>query len=252
MYDITTKFNIAASHYDRHSTLQREVAERLYDQISKAEFPKKIVEIGCGTGYLTGKLIQSYPSAEIVAIDSARKMIQVAQDKVKSSKLRYQVSDIVIDPLEKADMIVSNATLHWCSENMIPKVVAALNPGGSAYISVFGPKTFQELRAVVRDSGTRALFPTDQFPTRQEWAHRVSAVNGALNTSIMTKSYPSVLELLRDIKGTGTQGAPIGLWTPRQQAALERRYRQEYPDKQDSTKIQATIEVIYIQLRRDL
>ncbi|UNU25745.1 class I SAM-dependent methyltransferase [Microcoleus vaginatus] len=45
----------------------------------------RILELGCGTGELTLKVLQRYPSAEIVAVDYSPRMLDFARAKIESA-----------------------------------------------------------------------------------------------------------------------------------------------------------------------
>lgn len=54
----------------------------------------KILDIGTGTGILISYLLEKYPK-EIVALDIAENMIEVAKSKYKEENLRFVVNDIL-------------------------------------------------------------------------------------------------------------------------------------------------------------
>jgi len=55
--------------------------------------PKRILETAAGTGVVTRALHDAIPDAEIVATDLNQPMIDVAQEELKSDKVRFQQAD---------------------------------------------------------------------------------------------------------------------------------------------------------------
>ena len=78
--------------------------------------PLSILELGCGTGYLTALLRERFPEAAIEAVDFAPAMIARARERVPDA--RFVVADIEeleLEP-ESYDLIVSSATVQWLTE----------------------------------------------------------------------------------------------------------------------------------------
>jgi SAM-dependent methyltransferase len=94
------------------------------------------LDIGCGTGEFSRLLAQRVK--RVVAIDLSPNMIEVA--KQRSSEfptIDFQVADVMEWelPAEQFDVIVSIATLHHLPvERLLPKLKAALKPGGRLVI----------------------------------------------------------------------------------------------------------------------
>ena len=95
------------------------------------ENPKIIYDLGCGPGNITKILKIKWPLAKVIGIDSSVEMLN------KAKNLSKKISWILEDlrrwiPLEKIDLIFSNATLHWLDnhETLFPKLMSYLNPNG--------------------------------------------------------------------------------------------------------------------------
>ena len=74
---IKRSLNQAGETYDEAAVLQREVADRLLDQL---EFmliePKTILDCGARTGYVSRALQQRYPKARVLSLDLANRMLE--------------------------------------------------------------------------------------------------------------------------------------------------------------------------------
>ena len=107
-----------------------------------------LLDIGCGTGNYTQLLRNKFPDAVIKAVDICDKMIEVAQNKLKNSKIEFIVDDAETMILtENFDLITSNACFQWFDEldNTIAKYKNLLTEDGIILFSTFGPSTYNEL-----------------------------------------------------------------------------------------------------------
>jgi trans-aconitate 2-methyltransferase len=72
--------------------------------------PRRVVDLGCGPGTLTGLLAQRWPDASVEGIDSSPEMIAAAS----ASGVTFRVGDIASwRPGIDTDVVVSNAALQW-------------------------------------------------------------------------------------------------------------------------------------------
>lgn len=114
MSKVLKAFNQAAETYDQYAVVQRCVAHKLADLLSPlVPLPRTILEIGCGTGFLTELVHRQNPQAFYRATDLAPAMVEVCRKKVGSA-ITYGVIDgerVALD--QQADWIISNLTFQW-------------------------------------------------------------------------------------------------------------------------------------------
>jgi len=58
---------------------------------------QRILELGCGTGELTLKVLECYPSAEIVAVDYSPRMLDFARTKIEAAGYASRWTGIELD-----------------------------------------------------------------------------------------------------------------------------------------------------------
>jgi len=145
-------FSKNASNYNQYAHVQKKMKDILIEfmlQNNKDTFKvKNILEIGCGTGYLTRALTELFPSAYITAVDIAPGMITEIKRKFKNNSIDFICGDIEEINLNNTyDIIISNATFQWFNYMpiTIKKLYTALNPNGMLCFSTFGKYTFREL-----------------------------------------------------------------------------------------------------------
>lgn len=95
-----------------------------------------ICDAGCGTGLLTGMLLEKYPEAKIEAVDILSSMVEQAKIRLSgfTDRLSFTVSDLCqLDRTETYDLIASNAVIHWIPEKtkLYSRIFQNLHPQGS-------------------------------------------------------------------------------------------------------------------------
>jgi trans-aconitate 2-methyltransferase len=116
--------------------------------------PKRVVDLGCGTGSALALLSARFPGVELVGVDSSPVML----DKARSAGAKTVLADIAKwSPPKPVDVIFSNAALHWIADHaaLFPKLLACLTPGG--ILAVQMPAMYNEpvrtLQAAAAASG---------------------------------------------------------------------------------------------------
>lgn len=95
-----------------------------------ASSPRRVVDLGCGSGELTALLAARWPEAIVEGIDSSEEMIS---STAPHDRVMLRVGDVMSwTPPPDVDVVVSNATLHWVPTHreLLASWAAALPPGG--------------------------------------------------------------------------------------------------------------------------
>ena len=104
-----------------------------YDLLARVsiERPRRIIDLGCGTGTVTALLRARWPEAEIVGVDNSQSMLERARTAVPD--VRWERADLTHWTTSDAvDLIVSNAALHWLDDHatLFPRLLSLLHSGG--------------------------------------------------------------------------------------------------------------------------
>ena len=240
---ISRNFSASAEVYNSHSVMQREMADRLLSFLtppltSSPISLTKILDIGCGTGYLTLKLAEQFPSARVEGIDIAPGIIAVAE-KLKRSNLSFTVGDGEEVSGSGYDLVVSNASLQWMEiGKAFARVASLLKPGGLFVFTTFGPKTLIELK--------ECGFRVNEFPDTIaiEQLLKPNFHNVFLASQVYHEEFPGVKELIYYLKELGAQTADEGAtFSP----SAFRQYKEKYST---SDGVTASFEPIYGVFRR--
>ncbi len=158
---VQKNFSQNAITYDQYAVIQKQMARELLLKIrSTGIYFRNILEIGCGTGFLTELLAKEYPLAQITATDIAPEMIVVASEKLAVfSNISYYVADgenLMVDNVSfdpSFDLIVSNAVFQWFTDYAVTftQYHTYLEPGGYLIFSTLGAGTFKELYVCLKD-----------------------------------------------------------------------------------------------------
>jgi malonyl-CoA O-methyltransferase len=244
---VARQFNRHVSTYDEYAVVQKRMAQRMMKTLSKRSVKaERILEIGCGTGYLTQLLAERYPSARITAVDLAENMVQAARERLGHlATIRFLIGDAeTMEWDETFDLIVSNATVQWfgAPEHSFRTLSDHLQPGGWIVFSTFGPDTFQELHQQFREVEHALRLPSGMHGLRlrspAEWEIILRDAGLADVESIVCShrmEYPDCYAFLQSIKQTGASYSVSSAVSLSAQHRLlrevVRRYNQVYRSK---------------------
>lgn len=104
------------------------------DLISRIEMvnPKRILDVGCGSGNSTHELKKRWPNTEIIGIDNSKAMIEKARSLYDNTKFILEDATNDLSSLGKFDIIFSNASIQRIPnhENLIKSLYNSLEDNG--------------------------------------------------------------------------------------------------------------------------
>ncbi len=93
--------------------------------------PRRVVDLGCGPGNSTALLLERYPQAEVIGLDSSPDMLRQARERLPACQ--FVEADIATwTPDGATDLLFANAALQWLPDHtaVLRRLLEALPAGG--------------------------------------------------------------------------------------------------------------------------
>lgn len=249
---IRRAFARAAASYDTHAVLQVEVGSRLRERLDVLEKPpRRVLDVGSGTGAGSMAIRQRFPDAEIVSLDIALPMLRATDPG--STDIDCIAGDAHALPLSDGSIDVLHASLvmQWCGDppRVLREFRRVLVPGGLMLFSTFGPDTLMELRMAFAQVDTQPH--VSRFADMHDIGDALIAQgfrDPVLERDSIVMTYADVPALMRDLRAIGATNAD----SQRRRSLTGRgriaRLAEAYEGFRDAEgRLPATWEVIYAQ-----
>lgn len=203
--------------YEKVSALQRRVGLRFVDALDldaldfdafDSDAPHRILDVGCGDGFLTEK-IAARSQASVVGVDSSAAMLARARER-SSERLSFSEVDANTMTFDTPfDLIVSLNTLHWVVDQpgVFARLFAAQAASGRLVCQLVGASDVPSIEdlavSVTKESAWRSFFE----PGFRPYVH------------------PTEAELCASAEGAGFVGAEATAWTERFAFPSEQDFR---------------------------
>jgi trans-aconitate 2-methyltransferase len=138
-----------SSVYHRLSTPQVSWGKKVLSRLH-LRGDEVVLDAGCGSGRLTGELLESLPRGRVIAIDFSQNMLRSAREYLTRFDPRVSLvaCDLLHLPFERAfDGIVSTAAFHWVldHDHLFANLYCCLVPGGWIEAQCGGGPNIQRL-----------------------------------------------------------------------------------------------------------
>ncbi|MDY0056502.1 MAG: malonyl-ACP O-methyltransferase BioC [Methyloversatilis sp.] len=161
---VRASFSRAAARYAAAAGLQRVVCDRLLELLPDRS-ARRVLDLGCGTGFASAGLLARYPQAVHCATDFSLGMLRVHE---RGSDIARVCADAHYLPFASAsaDLVFSSLMLQWCDLPVaLSECRRVLGDGGHMCFSTVLQGTLAEIDAAF--SGLDAHRHTVAFPTAQ-------------------------------------------------------------------------------------
>lgn len=135
--------NLDSIKIDAHDLVGHQLPKITINYLDSLSEPK-VIEAGCGVGWLSISLAKRYPKAEVIGIDYSDRAISKAKRTADTSNVRvsfFKKNILLADDLrfDAVDIVISIGVLHHTSDFRLALLNCAqlLRSGGVLFISLY-------------------------------------------------------------------------------------------------------------------
>jgi trans-aconitate 2-methyltransferase len=139
-----------ARSYDRLSDPQVAWAGPILDRL-ELRGDETVLDAGCGSGRVTGLLLDRLPRGRVVAVDASPSMVERARAALPPERATVLHADLAALELdEPVDAVFSCAVFHWIADHdaLFRRLHAALSPGGRMVAQCGGEGNIARFRSL--------------------------------------------------------------------------------------------------------
>ncbi|KAI0089255.1 S-adenosyl-L-methionine-dependent methyltransferase [Irpex rosettiformis] len=237
-----------------------EVADRMIERLMdiKRKF-NTILDLGSGPGHFS-KMLDTTNTEKVVMFDSSEKLLYRDPDSdfgVEVERIHADEENLLqIVPRNSQEAIVSCLSLHWVNDlpGVLIQMREALKPDGLFLGALFGGDTLFELRSALQIAEAEREGGISPHVSPMTDSRDMSNLLGRAGFTLLTVdvdevkvNYPSMWELMDDLRDMGESNAVIGRRhiLHRDTLAAASAIYKELHGNEDGT-VPATFQVIFV------
>lgn len=252
---VAENFGRSVSDYHKQAEVQKEVADRLIASLEPWRDilpPGPILEVGCGTGFVTQGLVDLYPKREKIITDLSEQMVDFCKERFKSAE-NISFHSLNAEELEADEstyaMTVCGFAAQWFKDPALTlgRMIEATQPGGLLLASFPGNESFPEWKKHCRDLGIP--FTGNALPDTEEMVVKMSTgpVQVDYYEDTITQSFPSAADFFRHLKTIGAATHKSG----RSLNASEMKMLINHWNSQGEGNITVSYHAVFLAVKRD-
>ncbi|MGK7939484.1 MAG: methyltransferase domain-containing protein [Crocosphaera sp.] len=254
---ISKNFSKGVVNYLSHSQVQKQCAEQLLKLSKKYAYSipnGSILEIGCGTGFVTQGLIKQFPKHFLDVIDISPEMLNYCAENLQiSERQKNFIQFRTMDGEQiKADKntyaaIISSFTIQWFQDivNSLNRLINTLQPQGILLVAFPNDQSFPEWKKMCHE--LNLPFTRNQLPNSRELIHKLSIPCHKIHIleERFTMNYNNAADFFRNLKiiGAGFNVKQEKLSIPEMKQLINYWNHQYYPHQ-----IEITYEVTFLMM----
>ena len=138
-----TLFDLWSTVYDAELVQRltyRPVQDAVLDALAEVQ-PRRIVDVGCGTGLLTARMQEQWPDSVVLGCDFSAGMLARARRRSEGPRwLRCDGQRLPIAD-DSVDAVTSTESFHWLPDQLssVAEFARVLRPGGRLVVALVNP-----------------------------------------------------------------------------------------------------------------
>jgi malonyl-CoA O-methyltransferase len=244
-------FDAAAQTFDSACAAHDRAREILLDRLRWFDLaPRRILDVACGSGRGSAVLMQQYPQAQVLAVDSSHAMLCAAASARAMPMLACCDAQSLPVRDHSVDLLLANLVLPWCDPQMLLREFSrALAPGGLLLASTTGPATLQEVRRAWRSVDTDVhVHAAFDMQTLGDLCLQAGLHEPVLDADRLTLRYSTPERLHAELRASGAGNAARGRRGTLTGTERFRRYADALAHEAGvAGGIDVTVEFIYVQ-----
>lgn len=133
-------------------------------RLSGARPGDRVLDVGCGTGYLTRRMARAVgPTGSVLGVDPSAEVIEYARDRTREAHCSYGtgVAEALTVSDASFDVVVTSLAVHHLPEDVRPaalrEMYRVLRPGGRLLVADFRPPRTRAVRLLVTASAGHVM-----------------------------------------------------------------------------------------------
>lgn len=236
---IKTRFKKSIKTYNDNASVQKKMAKTLSEIIGNGKFDN-ILELGCGTGFLTEETVKNREYKNYYAVDFVEDCKGYLSDI--STDIKFICDDLENIDISKykPNLVISNAAIQWLDDvpAFINKVMSEMEPEGTFAFTIFGKDNFKELGEI-----SPQYLPLKYYSVEEIKNILKNYPKKVIKEEKIKLKFNSPKDVLHHIKDTGVNGVKKVHWTKTDLINFEKIYTEIY-----GKNITLTYHPIYIKI----
>ncbi len=255
---VAETFAKAVRNYHQEAEIQPKVAEGLMASLRpwKGILPDgPLLEIGCGTGFLSQKLICEFPNREMRITDLSQEMVDFCKSNISTENhaatLHFEMLNAETAELEEDyySLIISSFAAQWFKDPSytLSQLTKALKPGGLLLFSFPGNKSFPEWYQKCLECGLP--FTANPLPDTEEVVIKLSMepVQVDYYENSLHQQFESSLDFFRHLKRLGVSSNVHG----KQLSSKDFKILNNHWTESTQNQINVEWHIVYLAARKD-
>lgn len=221
---IKNQFKKSIDTYEKYAVVQSLAADKLIDALPEENY-SSILELGCGSGLLTKKLVQKISFQKYYANDIVDKS-KVYIDKILNDYTFLGGSALRLNVNRQFNLIISNALFQWFDnlEKSLEYLKTYLAKNGTLAFTTFAPDNYKEIRTL---TGLSLEYKSvNEIKKILEKNFEILT----LESFEYTMHFRNPLEVLVHMKNTGVNAICSKPLSVKKVKVFCDRYKETYPD----------------------